>query len=128
MNIHVGKAILKKIEETGISKSEFARRINRAPQTVQHIFVKQSIDTNLLLDISTVLKFNFFALFLKEDQMKQLGSVSDNKGQLKRLTDKIDKLTEVNNLLEKSLKDKEKSLKDKERIIALLEKKQSKKK
>lgn len=118
MNIHIGKIILKKLKESGMSKSEFARRINKSPQNVQDIFTRQSIDTKLLSDISEVLGYSFFTLFLKNSDSKQLGETPKTKD---KLTIKIEKLTEINLLLNKSLKDKE-------RIISLLEKKQSKKK
>ncbi len=56
-----------------MSKSEFGRRINRAPQTVQDIFNRKSIDTDLLIKISDVLEFNFFSLFRdKSDIMREL--------------------------------------------------------
>ena|ERR1043165_3856016 len=106
-NINIGKAILKKFDETGMSKSEFGRRINKSPQNVQDIFTRESIDTKLLADISKVLKFNFFTLYIKDSDNKQLG--------------KIDELNKYVLALEKSLVDKDK-------IIALYEKKKPKKK
>jgi transcriptional regulator with XRE-family HTH domain len=121
MKTHIGKAILEKLKKSGMSKSEFARRINKSPQNVQDIFTRQSIDTMLLSDISNALEFNFFILFLKEIQIKQLGDVAETKGQLRQLSDKNEKLTEVNNLLKKNLKDKE-------HLIALLTKKEKSKK
>ena len=101
-----------------MSKSEFARRINKSPQNVQDIFTRQSIDTKLLLDISDVLKFNFFTLFLKETELKQLVDSSQLKEKSVQLYSKMEKLTEVNALLRKNLKDKE-------RLIALISKKTS---
>ena len=63
MEYHVGSTIKKRLEEVGISKNEFARRINRTPQNVFSIFERESLDTSLLLDISKVLNFDFFRKF-----------------------------------------------------------------
>lgn len=116
MDIHIGKNILKKLEKSGMSKSEFARRINKSPQNVQDIFTRQSIDTKLLSDISTVLEFNFFTLFLKESEVKQLAEVAQLKRKFETCSTNLDKVKQVNALLKKNLKDKE-------HIINLLSKK-----
>lgn len=60
MEIHIGKLIKKRLLETGMSKREFARRINKTSQNVYDIFERKTIDTGLLLTISDVLDFNFF--------------------------------------------------------------------
>ena len=56
-----------------------ARRINKSPQNVQDIFTRESIDTKLLLDISNVLEFNFFTLFLTDTDLKNLADISKGK-------------------------------------------------
>lgn len=66
MDIDIGNLILKKLNAIGMSKSEFARRINKSPQNVQDIFTRTSIDTALLQSISKVLEFNFFTLYTNE--------------------------------------------------------------
>jgi plasmid maintenance system antidote protein VapI len=60
MEIHVGKLIKNRLQETGMTKSEFARRINKTSQNVYDIFERKTIDTGLLLKISKILDFNFF--------------------------------------------------------------------
>ncbi len=60
MPAHLGKIVLSKLKERGMSKSEFARRINKSRQNVQDIFNRDSLDTKLLSDISNVLDYNFF--------------------------------------------------------------------
>ena len=86
MNIHIGKVILRKLKETDMSKSEFARRINKSPQNVQDIFTRESIDTKLLWDISKVLEFNLFTLFLTDTELKNLADVSKTKDKLNSLS------------------------------------------
>jgi len=110
MDIHIGKAILEVWEKSNMSKSEFGRRINRAPQTVQHIFRKRSIDTDLLLVISQVLSYNFFTLYSIPGD-KTLGTSSSK-----------DKLVKLNASLAKENKMLNKALKDKELIIELMTK------
>ena len=63
MEHHLGSIIKKRLEEVGISKNEFARRINRTPQNVFSIFDRESMDTKLLLDISKVLNYDFFIIY-----------------------------------------------------------------
>lgn len=60
MALHIGKIIKKRIEEAGMNKSEFARRINSTPQNIYSIFRRTSIDTDLLWEISRVLNYDFF--------------------------------------------------------------------
>ncbi len=60
MEIHIGKLIKNRLQETGMTKSEFARRINKTSQNVYDIFERTTIDTGLLLKISIILEYNFF--------------------------------------------------------------------
>ena len=60
MKIHIGKLIEEKLNEMGMKKSEFAKRIYKQRQNVNDLLSKESIDTNDLLLVSEVLKFDFF--------------------------------------------------------------------
>lgn len=60
MALHIGKLIEKRLEETGMTKAEFARRISKTSQNVYDIFGRETIDTGLLLKISEVLTYDFF--------------------------------------------------------------------
>ncbi len=121
MNIHIGKIILKKLKESGMSKSEFARRINKSPQNVQDIFLRESIDTKLLFSISSVLDFNFFALYFNDPAATDSQDLLILKEKIVRQHLEIEILKKVNNLLSKSIEDKEE-------IIALIYKSNTKKK
>lgn len=74
LSLHIGKLIRKHLEEVGMTKSEFARRLQTSPQNIYGIFKRKSIDTNLLRNISTILNFDFFqyyasgAMFVSEDR------------------------------------------------------------
>lgn len=67
MVLHIGELIRKKLAELGMTKSEFARRINTSPQNVYGILKRESIDTTLLHRISKVLDFDFFMVIGKEN-------------------------------------------------------------
>jgi hypothetical protein len=60
VKIHIGKLIEEKLNEMGMKKSEFAKRIYKQRQNVNDLLSKESIDTSDLLLISEVLKFDFF--------------------------------------------------------------------
>lgn len=63
MALHIGKLIRQHLEEVGMTKSEFARRISTSPQNIYGIFKRKSCDTELLRDISKVLNFDFFQYY-----------------------------------------------------------------
>ena len=63
-NINIGLCIEQKLNELGINKSEFGRRIGVANQNVNRILEKKSIDTDKLIEISNALGYNFFLEFI----------------------------------------------------------------
>lgn len=66
MSIHIGEIIEQRLLQSGITKSEFARRIVKARQNVNDILRRKSVDTELLLAISRALKFDFFQVYVEE--------------------------------------------------------------
>ena len=65
-NVNIGLIIEQKLNELGINKSEFGRRIGIANQNVNRILEKKSIDTDKLIEISNALGYNFFSEFIDE--------------------------------------------------------------
>lgn len=59
--VNIGLAIEQKINELGLSKSEFGRKIGIPQQNVNRILEKPNIDTEKLITISEALGYNFFA-------------------------------------------------------------------
>ncbi len=57
--IHIGHMIKKVFDESGISVTEFARRINCARPNVYSIFERYDIGVEQLIDISEALDHNF---------------------------------------------------------------------
>ena len=64
--INIGLSIEQKLNELGINKSEFGRRIGIANQNVNRILEKKSIDTDKLIEISNALGYNFFLEFIED--------------------------------------------------------------
>lgn len=63
MALHIGKIIRQHLEDLGMTKSEFARRISTSPQNIYGIFKRKSIDTELLSEISRTLNYDFFQYY-----------------------------------------------------------------
>jgi hypothetical protein len=61
--VHIGKKIKEELYRQGIPVSVFAKRINRSRNGIYDLFERQSIDLELLSKISSVLKYDFFALY-----------------------------------------------------------------
>lgn len=121
MSVHIGKIIKQKVDESGMSKSEFGRRINTSPQNVYGIFKRKSIDTDLLSKISDVLETDFFRYYSKtldavEERSPKYGKKaktaepSDETGRLEaellEARKEITYLKRINELLEKQLSEK----------------------
>lgn len=60
MGITLGRLIERRLQELGMSKAEFGRRISTSRQNVSLILRKESMDTKLLAKICSVLNYNFF--------------------------------------------------------------------
>lgn len=67
-NVHIGKAIARRLSELNISKSELGRRINIPQQHINRMLEKASIDTARLVAVCNAMDFNFFSLFSKAVQ------------------------------------------------------------
>lgn len=62
-DIIIGKCIEQRINELGMSKSEFAKKIGVLQPNVGRILESGNIKTDKLVEISNALGFNFFQLF-----------------------------------------------------------------
>ena len=61
--VHIGQAIKKRIEELGMTKSEFRRLIGVPQQHINRILERDTMETKKLIKVCRALEFNFFALF-----------------------------------------------------------------
>jgi hypothetical protein len=61
--IHIGSLIEQELRRQERSVARFARKLHCDPSNVYKIFKKQSIDTQLLENISSILQHNFFLYY-----------------------------------------------------------------
>ena len=61
--IHIGSIIRGELRKQNKSNRWLAEQIGVIPRTINKIFVKEYVDTQLLLNISTALKVDFFAYY-----------------------------------------------------------------
>jgi transcriptional regulator with XRE-family HTH domain len=61
--MHIGREIKRVLDDSDLSVTEFARKINKSRGNVYSILTRSSIDTELLEVISAVLNYDFFLLF-----------------------------------------------------------------
>lgn len=59
VEIHIGSLIKEKVEERGLSISDFARLLHYERTNIYKIFKRRSIDVDLLIRISQVLAYDF---------------------------------------------------------------------
>ena len=121
--LHIGKLVRKHLEELGMTKSEFARRLDTSPQNIYGIFKRKSLDTELLKNIGSVLNFDFFqyygsgALYVNEDRptygKEKVLTALDLQRELDRLKKEHETLRQENNYLKE--------------IVQLMKEKQTKK-
>lgn len=69
--VNIGEAIRQKVEEAGMTKSQFAAALHIARQNVEKtIFLKHGLDTDLLCRVCEVLDYNFFNYFQDDSNTK----------------------------------------------------------
>lgn len=69
LDLHIGQLIRTVFERNGMTVSEFARQLNCERTNIYTIFKRKSIDVELLINISKILKYNFFEDVLKETDL-----------------------------------------------------------
>ena len=62
-NIDIGALILQKLKENGQAVSWLAKKVNTDRSNFYRILKRKHIDSQLLMDISRTLNFDFFACF-----------------------------------------------------------------
>lgn len=60
---NMGLIIRNRLKERGQSVSWLARQLHCSRENMYHIFAKPWIDTEMLLNISIILEFNFFSYY-----------------------------------------------------------------
>lgn len=114
--VNIGLSIEQRLNELGMSKSEFGRKIGIPQQNVNRILEKASIDTDKLTSISEALNFNFFDCFHTIDNG---GVAVAGNGTAHHITTNAS--TDVA-VLQERVKSLEALLAEKERLIKVYEK------
>ena len=122
--VDIGASIEQKLNELGISKSEFGRKIGIPQQNVNRILSKSSIDTDKLVAISEALDFNFFDCFRTKEE--QGTATADNGGVAVAGNGTAHHFTtnssvETDAVLQERIKSLEALLAEKERLIKVYE-------
>lgn len=122
--VDIGESIEQKLNELGISKSEFGRKIGIPQQNVNRILSKSSIDTDKLVMICEALDYNFFREY-KDDLSNDSSSlvVSGEHNQINGDGAHSNVNGDTNNaVLQERIKSLEALLAEKERLIKVYEK------
>lgn len=69
--MHIGNQIKMKMKEKKKSVVWLANELGYSRINIYKIFDKRSIDSNILLRISTILDFDFFSLYTEELELKK---------------------------------------------------------
>lgn len=69
LDLHIGQLIKTVFERSGMTVSDFARLLNCERTNIYTIFKRRTIDVELLINISKILKYNFFEDILKETDL-----------------------------------------------------------
>lgn len=65
-DLHIGNVIAARIQEIGMTKAEFGRRISTSRQNVNTVLRKESLDGHQLFMVSMVLGIDLFAFYQKK--------------------------------------------------------------
>lgn len=135
IEIHLGEAIKKRVEEMGMTKTEFGRRIGVPQQHVNRIFERDTMETKRLVKVCNALDFNFFALFCDyvpkvEAHMAAVslgnGHANNTIGdaavatQFEVLNERIAGLMAMQTMMKEQVEQLKSQLRDKEEIINLV--------
>ena len=99
--LHIGEKIKEELEKSGLSISEFSRRISLSRENSYAIFKRKSMDTDLLLKISQVLNHNFFLYYLDIIESEKLTQL---RIQIDALQKEVTYLKKINELLEEKIR------------------------
>ena len=133
-DVHVGQAIKKRYEATGMTKTEFGRLIGVPQQHINRIFERDTMETKKLAKICQALDYNFFALFCEFPTNVNAylaavalgnGDANNNIGEaailseIEKLKGDVKRYEENNALLREQIQTLRSNLADKDELIAV---------
>lgn len=72
MAIHIGQIIKSVAEERKMGATELSQHLNTSRENVYDIYRREAIDTTKLLQLSAILKYDFFEHFYGEEPLNTL--------------------------------------------------------
>jgi len=105
MKVHIGQEIKKVYDSSGLKLKEFALRMKYGPKNIYSIFERETVDTEILLRASLILKYDFFELYQKD-----LPFVSEPVQDYRRISEENRLLKEQLTLTERLMETKDKLL------------------
>ncbi len=88
-DIHIGKEIENKLRTLKWTQAKFAEKLGIKQPSVNSILKKSSIDTSKLVEISEILEFNFFELFVNKETKNRNIQDSIETKEYKMLMDRL---------------------------------------
>lgn len=96
--VHIGQKIKEIITKRGMTKTEMAKRLNMSSSNVHKIFLRKSIDAELLKRIGEKLEFDFFACYRLDNDKLTISQETETTSYFEKLKKKYeDKITTLNN-------------------------------
>lgn len=111
MSFSLGKLIEEKFQESRLTKTKFAELIHTSRSHLYTIFTRDDINTDQLIRISQVLKYNFFQHFAdqfnqyppRNETVDQGAELNEQQHRIAALEQENTYLKEINNLLKEKL-------------------------
>ena len=120
--VNIGLSIEQKLNQLGMSKSEFGRKIGIPQQNVNRILDKPSIDTDKLVLICEALEYNFFKEYTDNFSVASSNSQSGINNQINGDGAHNNVNGDTSNaVLQERIKSLEALLAEKERLIKVYE-------
>lgn len=126
--INIGLLIEQRMNELGLNKSEFARRLHISSQYINRLLSKEDIDTERLKQIGEALDYDFFSHFKPVEEVNDpsITQSGDNSGASitgdvtinVQPTAEADLLKERVAALQDQIKEKQAIVEEKERLIS----------
>jgi hypothetical protein len=87
MDLHIGKEIESKYQESGIKLSEFAKRLDTSTRNIYSIFQRPDINSAQLKKIGDVLGFDFFKFY--QNKPSSVSVVNETQEKYQRVPKKV---------------------------------------
>lgn len=119
MPIEIGLIIKREYKKQGLSINDFGKSINRHPKTVVNIFKRKTIDTELLVSISTALNHDFFQYYYNDEPLKSMKEHG-----MKKINSELNQLRTELSLKNDFISTQNKYVQSQEDVIRLLKEKE----